>query len=356
MANLKARKNQEDYMKKAIKLVFVTILSFIVMVFVGTSVVCLANPITNSDGLTTSLEIYEQSLYDFHDEISYTLLYNRQGGYSITHIESGVICEYSEVGKNPFASLKEPFYYGGPGAYLSKHNGNFYNSRGEVQNLNQSSMDKLDEINETFVREGQTYANRESFTLITNHLYAYSYTFDIDPSLQGNALNSWLDGYNNYCGRIAAVHLLRFYDLYFPETHIPTNYPYDNTLFGILDVQVTNQTLALCTTLRNGLRTYYANYVPYTSAEVTYTILNPRNKIINHISQNKPSILVTYNTNNVEPINTSSTYGLNSAHCSIVYGYSTNYYRVNLCFLNGTPESNNCNIHKQYVYGAVFIN
>ena len=346
-------------MKKAIRLFFATIFTLIVTVFIGISGVGFASTSTNlDDSITPSLATIERKLYDFHDQIAYTLVYNRQGGYSITHIKSGVICEYSEDGDNPFASLREPFYYGGPGAYLSKSNGKFFNSRGEQQRISQNSIAKLDSINEAFIAEGQSYITRENFTLISEPSYVSAYTFCIDPALHGDALYGWLNGYDNYCGRIAAVHLLRYYDMWFQEAHIPTNYLYDNALFEILNVQVTNDTLSLCTTLRNGLRTYYANYVPYTSVDVTYTILNPRNKIINHISQNKPSILVTYSSNNTEPIttNVSSTYGLTTAHCSIVYGYSANYYRINLCYLSGTPNSNNCNIHRQYVYGAVFIN
>lgn len=272
---------------------------------------------------------YEENLYDFNDNVTYLLRYKNDGGYSIIHQESGVVCEYDEFNVSPYNGEIGKLYYGGPGVYLSmpsKLVGKI--SPMQYFGITQEENASLEAINSTFIEQAQsmepfTITSNDGYTLINNYAFIENYSFTSNLLWNVNVIE------------LSAIVLLRYYDIYQNSNYIPANM--DDSLLAdkLVLAETDNTNLEICSKGKAGLIDYINNYTSGISPNVTYTILSPRNDILSGISSNKPSIIVMTNS-----------YSDNK--CNVVYGYSGNYYRI--------KSTTSCyNVNRSYVYGGIFI-
>ena len=344
-------------MKKVFAFCLIFMLTFLVGIgIIGTTKPYSALAIISPEEAVSMTERY---LYDFHDEITYLLRYSDNGGYSITHLPSGMVCEFDDTILNPYHCLDEgKFYYGGPGNYYSLSQEQENTSIRDIYNITNEHVNFIDRINKSFETRAYAPDVTESFTLMSSHYFYENFMFNwaLDSSF-----NPILPNGDNYCGRVAAAMLLKYFDTYNANV-IPSwmddsaliNEHLSTQLFGL------NTTASLCSTIKSGLIDYFDNNASNVDATVTYNILSPRNKIVNRISQDKPSILVLLNSNNeiLDPVSINGVIReYMTAHCCIVFGYSTNYYRMNSGWWSSSAfyADRIYNIHRSYVYGAVFL-
>ena len=193
-------------MNKTFKLLLVTIVTMVVTtLFVGTSIVGLANPIeqTSASPLDDIINYNEVELYDLHDNVAYLLRFGSMGGYSITHMASGIVCEYDEYRINPYSSTEGRLYYGGPGAYYLMP----YAVVGKIGakeffNITNEALQQLDSINQGFIEDSQSISiasvtDSTGYTLISQHGFAENYYLS-------SSLNN-----DNGCGKAASILLLQ---------------------------------------------------------------------------------------------------------------------------------------------------
>ena len=271
---------------------------------------------------------YEEYLHDFNDNVTYLLRYSTEGGYSITHIGTGVVCEYDDFNNSPYDGKTGKLYYGGPGAYLSMP----LKLVGKITPMQYFGItieenEQLNSINNSFVEQANamstfTVTSNDGYTLINNYNFIESYTFE--PGIQQMAVS-----------KLATFLTLEFYDEFINSNYIPSGVN-DATTISRFSWSNSVSTTLLCSTLKEGLINYINNYTTGVSSSVTYTILNPRSDILANINANKPSILVMTNS-----------YSNNA--CNVVYGYSGNYYRIK------STEGVSYNVNRSYVYGGVFL-
>lgn len=271
---------------------------------------------------------YEEYLHDYNDNVTYLLRYSTEGGYSITHIGTGVVCEYDDFNNSPYDGKTGKLYYGGPGAYLSMP----LKLVGKITPMQYFGItieenEQLNSINNSFVEQANamstfTVTSNDGYTLINNYNFIESYTFE--PGIQQMAVS-----------KLATFLTLEFYDEFINSNYIPSGVDAATTISRFSWSNSVSTTL-LCSKLKEGLINYINNYTTGVSSSVTYTILNPRSDILANINANKPSILVMTNS-----------YSNNA--CNVVYGYSGNYYRIK------STEGVSYNVNRNYVYGGVFL-
>ena len=278
----------------------------------------------------------EIELYDFNEEIAYVLRYKTSGGYSITHLQSGVICEYDEERISPYLELSGKMYYGGPGSYLAIPNSKKIKTTAmDYFGISQEENEKLNAINESFVAETRsgfpyTIVGSDGYTLINNHQMIANYSFT------SNDIVAFLS--NNAASKLSAIVLLRFYDNYYNINYISTGNT-DATIVGMLDWSNTiENNLTLCNKIKEGMIAYLRDYAQSVNATITYTAISPRSEIIARINANQPSIVVMTNSHSGD-------------NCNIVYGYSGNYYKIRAV----KSSSASYNVNRSYVYGGVFL-
>lgn len=327
---------------RLVRLLIIIVSTMLITVFIGVGVVCYADSINTQSIVNSKEEIYfgEELLYDLHDNITYRLNYCSIGGYSITHIASGVVCEYDEERVNPFAGKKGRLYYAGPGNYLSINERNIENLLAiNYFNVSLEEVKWLDEINADFMEQESLSTKSVTvggYTMIAQHGYISNYYLDA-------SLNN-----DNGCGKAASVLLLRFYDQYYNSNYIPAGVS-DTSLYNYyINTQLWNNGPSLCSSIKQGLIDYLDIYASSINATITYNILSPRNKIIERIAQDQPSILVLTASDDMELVSRES--GGVSAHCALVYGFSGDYYRI-----HSTWNREVYNVHRRYAYGAVFL-
>ena len=271
---------------------------------------------------------YEENLYDFNDNVTYLLRYKNDGGYSIIHQESGVVCEYDEFNVSPYNGEIGKLYYGGPGVYLSmpsKLVGKI--SPMQYFGITQEENASLEAINSTFIEQAQsmetfTITSNDGYTLINNYGAFLNYD-NIPNTIQGvQSCCLLLKFFNDYFGGNCVqngVDAITFY--------CDVEYYFDNSATGNLQI---------CQALKNCMINYMNAHTPNSNISVTYTIISPRSDIISRIGVNKPSIVVMTNS-------------YSDSKCNIVYGYSGNFYRIY------TASMISVNINRSYVYGGVFL-
>ena len=310
-------------MKKIIKLLIITVLFMVVFV------TCVMGGVCYAQVEERTLEI---ELYDFNEEITYVLRYKTSGGYSITHLQSGVICEYDEERISPYLELSGKMYYGGPGSYLAIPNSKKIKTTAmDYFGISQEENEKLNAINESFVAETRssfpyTIVGSDGYTLINNHQTIANYSFNI-PNLSGYPAS-----------KLSAVLMLRFYDNHYNINYIPTNYTNVDIINLLGWSNSIGDNINRCTKMKEGIISYLENYAIGVNATVNYTIISPRSEIIARINANQPSIVVMTNSHSGD-------------NCNIVYGYSGNYYKIRAV----KSSSASYNVNRSYVYGGVFL-
>ncbi len=306
-------------MKKRISFLFVILIVATMTAFSACGIVAFAQ---------SEVVSYEEYLHDYNDNVTYLLRYSTEGGYSITHIGTGVVCEYDDFNNSPYDGKTGKLYYGGPGAYLSMP----LKLVGKITPMQYFGItieenEQLNSINNSFVVQANamstfTVTSNDGYTLINNY----------------NALENYGAIANNTQGAVAIYYLLRFFNDYLGgncvQNGVSTNTLYNN-IASLFDSSETGN-LQICQALKECMISYMNIYTPNANLSVTYTIISPRSEIISRIGANKPSILVMTNS-------------YSDSKCNVVYGYSGNYYRIS------NNYSVSYNVNRSYVYGGVFL-